>query len=69
MITGQSVGKIFSVVPYGVNDDGVIDYDKVLEIAKECKPKMIIAGAALMQERSISNVSVKSQMKSARISW
>ena len=38
-------GKYFHVVPYGVNDDGVIDYDKVLEIAKECKPKMIIAGA------------------------
>ena len=36
----------FHVVPYGVNDDGVIDYDKVLEIAKECKPKMIIAGAS-----------------------
>ena len=38
--------KYFHVVPYGVNDDGVIDYDKVLEIAKECKPKMIIAGAS-----------------------
>ena len=39
-------GKYFHVVPYGVNDDGVIDYDKVLEIEKECKPKMIIAGAS-----------------------
>ena len=39
-------GKYFHFVPYGVNDDGVIDYDKVLEIAKECKPKMIIAGAS-----------------------
>ena len=39
-------GKYFHVVPYGVNDDVVIDYDKVLEIAKECKPKMIIAGAS-----------------------
>ena len=39
-------GKYFHVVLYGVNDDGVIDYDKVLEIAKECKPKMIIAGAS-----------------------
>ena len=39
-------GKYFHVVPYGVNDDGEIDYDKVLEIAKECKPKMIIAGAS-----------------------
>ena len=39
-------GKYFNVVPYGVNDEGVIDYDKVLEIARECKPKMIVAGAS-----------------------
>ena len=39
-------GKYFNVVPYGVNDDGVIDYDAVLEIAKECKPKLIVAGAS-----------------------
>ncbi|MCM1288486.1 MAG: serine hydroxymethyltransferase [Clostridium sp.] len=39
-------GKYFNVVPYGVNDDGFIDYDKVLEIARECKPKLIVAGAS-----------------------
>ena len=39
-------GKYYSVVPYGVNDEGVIDYDKVLEIAKECRPKMIVVGAS-----------------------
>ncbi|MCR5145080.1 MAG: serine hydroxymethyltransferase [Lachnospiraceae bacterium] len=39
-------GNYFNIVPYGVNDDGVIDYDNVMEIAKECKPKMIIAGAS-----------------------
>lgn len=39
-------GKYFNVVPYGVNDDGVIDYDEVLRIAKECKPKLIVAGAS-----------------------
>lgn len=39
-------GKYFNVVPYGVNDDGVIDYDEVLQIAKECKPKLIVAGAS-----------------------
>ena len=39
-------GTYFHVVPYGVNDEGFIDYDKVMEIAMECKPKMIIAGAA-----------------------
>ncbi len=39
-------GKYFNCVPYGVNDDGYIDYDEVLKIAKECKPKMIVAGAS-----------------------
>ena len=39
-------GKYFNCVPYGVNDEGFIDYDKVREIALECKPKMIIAGAS-----------------------
>lgn len=39
-------GKYFNVVPYGVNDQGVIDYDEVERIALECKPKMIIAGAS-----------------------
>ena len=40
-------GKYFNLIPYGV--DSVthrIDYDKVLEIAKECKPKLIVAGAS-----------------------
>ncbi|MCR5545014.1 MAG: serine hydroxymethyltransferase [Lachnospiraceae bacterium] len=39
-------GKYFNIVPYGVNDEGFIDYDEVERIAKECKPKMIIAGAS-----------------------
>lgn len=39
-------GKYFNIVPYGVNDEGFIDYDKVMEIALECKPRMIIAGAS-----------------------
>ena len=39
-------GKYFNVVSYGVNDEGVIDYDKVREIAVKEKPKMISAGAS-----------------------
>lgn len=39
-------GKYFDFTAYGVNDEGVIDYDKVLEVAKEHKPKLIIAGAS-----------------------
>lgn len=39
-------GKYFNCVPYGVNDEGFIDYDEVLRIAKECKPKMIVCGAS-----------------------
>ena len=39
-------GKYFNVVPYGVNDEGFIDYDELRRIALEAKPKMIIAGAS-----------------------
>ncbi len=39
-------GKYFKCVPYGVNDEGFIDYDEVERIAKENKPKLIIAGAS-----------------------
>lgn len=39
-------GKYYKCVPYGVNDEGFIDYNKVREIALDCKPKMIIAGAS-----------------------
>ncbi len=39
-------GKYFNVVPYGVNDDGFLDYDKMRALALEHKPKMIIAGAS-----------------------
>ena len=39
-------GKYFKVVPYGVDDNGFLDYDRMRELALECKPKMIIAGAS-----------------------
>lgn len=39
-------GSYFNIVPYGVTADGFIDYYEVERIAKECKPKMIIAGAS-----------------------
>lgn len=39
-------GKYFNAVSYGVNDQGLIDYDEVERIAKECQPKLIVAGAS-----------------------
>lgn len=39
-------GKYFNFVPYGVNADGFIDYDEFEKKAKECKPKLIVAGAS-----------------------
>ncbi len=40
-------GTYFNIVPYGVSEkDEKIDYDEILKLAKECKPKMIIAGAS-----------------------
>ena len=39
-------GILYNFVPYNVNDDGVLDYDAIRKLARECKPKMIIAGAS-----------------------
>lgn len=39
-------GKYFNIVPYGVNDEGFIDYDELQRIALETKPKLIVAGAS-----------------------
>lgn len=39
-------GKYFKIVPYGVNEEGFIDYDELRRIALEAKPKLIVAGAS-----------------------
>ncbi len=39
-------GKYFNIVPYGVDETGYIDYAEFERIAKECRPKMIVAGAS-----------------------
>lgn len=39
-------GLYFNIVPYGVNDEGYIDYDELERIAVEAKPKLIVAGAS-----------------------
>ncbi|MBE5926857.1 MAG: serine hydroxymethyltransferase [Lachnospiraceae bacterium] len=39
-------GAYFNIVPYGVNDEGFIDYDELRKIALEAKPKLIVAGAS-----------------------
>lgn len=39
-------GKLYNIVPYGVNECGFIDYEELEKIAVECKPKIIVAGAS-----------------------
>jgi glycine hydroxymethyltransferase len=40
-------GKLFNIVSYGVSQDTqTIDYDELEKTAKQCKPKMIVAGAS-----------------------
>ena len=39
-------GKNYNFVPYGVNEEGYIDYDEMRRIAVECKPKLIVSGAS-----------------------
>ena len=53
-------GKYFNFVSYGLGDDETIDYDKVEEMAKECQPKIIVAGASAYPRaidfESLSNI-------------
>ncbi len=44
-------GSYFNCVPYGVDQNGFIDYDEVLRIARECHPKLIVAGASAYARR------------------
>lgn len=39
-------GKLYNIIPYGVNDDGYIDYDNVRALAIEHSPKLIVCGAS-----------------------
>lgn len=39
-------GLLYHFVPYNVNDEGFLDYDEIRRIARECKPKLIVAGAS-----------------------
>ena len=39
-------GMYFNVVPYGVNDEGFLDYEEMRRLARECKPKLIVVGAS-----------------------
>ncbi len=39
-------GRLYNIVAYGVNKDGILDYDEVEKLAQEAKPKVIIAGAS-----------------------
>ena len=39
-------GKYFNIVPYSVNDDGYIDYEELMRLAVEHKPKLVLAGAS-----------------------
>ena len=53
-------GSYYNFVPYGVNDDGFIDYDEFEKTAREVKPKLIVAGASayprVIDFERISNV-------------
>ena len=39
-------GKYFNFVPYGVNDEGYIDYEALYKQANKCRPRLIVAGAS-----------------------
>jgi len=39
-------GTYYHFVPYGIDERGFLDYGRILEIAKECRPRLIVAGAS-----------------------
>lgn len=39
-------GTYFNIIPYGVNEDGIVDYDELEKLAREHQPKLVIAGAS-----------------------
>ena len=39
-------GKNYNMVPYGVNEKGFLDYDQIRDLARQCRPRMIVAGAS-----------------------
>jgi glycine hydroxymethyltransferase len=49
-------GRLYNVVSYGLNEDGYIDFNKVRELAKEHKPKMIVCGASAYARKIDFNV-------------
>ncbi|CAG2095417.1 serine hydroxymethyltransferase [Xanthomonas arboricola pv. juglandis] len=44
-------GKLFNAVQYGVNEQGLIDYDEVQRLATEHKPKMVVAGFSAYSQK------------------
>lgn len=56
-------GTYFNIVPYGVNDEGYIDYDEVLKIAKRQSQSLLLQVQVLIQEQLILRNSEKLQMK------
>ncbi|MBD7988005.1 serine hydroxymethyltransferase [Luteimonas sp. Sa2BVA3] len=44
-------GKLFNAVQYGVNDEGLIDYDEVERLAVEHRPKMVVAGFSAYSQK------------------
>ncbi|AOY64334.1 serine hydroxymethyltransferase [Xanthomonas citri pv. glycines] len=44
-------GKLFNAVQYGVNEQGLIDYDEVQRLAAEHKPKMVVAGFSAYSQK------------------
>ena len=50
----SSSGKLYNAVQYGINDQGLIDYDEVERPAVEHKPKMIVAGFGLFPEAGLA---------------
>ncbi len=59
-------GKLYNVVPYHVDETGVVDMEEVERLAKESQPKLIVAAGPPTRASSTSPPSAGSRTRSAR---
>ena len=62
-------GKLYNFISYGLDDNEVLNYDQVEKLAKEHKPKLIVAGASAYALHIDSSAWAASPVKTARCSW
>ena len=62
-------GRLYDIAAYDVDENGLIDYDGMERLARELKPRLIIAGASASAGPSTLHVLPRRRRRRGRISW